>query len=60
MSELEAGAEPYEYNWSNGSQNQNLEDVPAGVYTLNATDSNGCLFEDSFEVTEPEALLVFR
>ena len=24
---------------------------------MNATDSNGCPFEDSFEVTEPEALL---
>ncbi len=55
--ELEAGVEPYDYNWSNGDQDETLSDVPAGTYTLNATDSNGCPFEETFEVTEPDELL---
>jgi PKD repeat protein len=54
--ELEAGAEPYDYNWSNGAQTQNITNIPAGTYTLIATDNNGCPFEAEFEVSEPEEL----
>ena len=34
----------------------NFDDLPGGSYTLNATDGNGCTFEEVIEVAEPEAL----
>ena len=34
----------------------NFDDLPAGSYTLNATDGNGCTFEEVVDVAEPEAL----
>ena len=54
--ELEAGVEPYSYDWSNGAHTQNISNVPAGTYTVVATDDNGCPFEETFVVDEPEEL----
>ncbi|MGB2383073.1 MAG: T9SS type A sorting domain-containing protein, partial [Flavobacteriales bacterium] len=34
----------------------NFDDLPAGSYTLSATDGNGCTFEEVVDVAEPEAL----
>ncbi|HEX5112915.1 MAG TPA: PKD domain-containing protein, partial [Saprospiraceae bacterium] len=56
--ELEEGTPPFSYDWSNGSHNQNLVNVPANEYSVTATDSHGCEFEASFEITEPEAIVV--
>lgn len=55
--QLQDGVPPYSYDWSNGATSQNINNVPAGLYTLNATDNNGCTFEDAFEVTEPDELV---
>ncbi len=55
--QLEEGDLPFDYEWSNGAQTQNLVNVPAGTYSVLATDDNGCTFEASFEVTEPEELI---
>ncbi|MBK9104275.1 MAG: T9SS type A sorting domain-containing protein [Saprospiraceae bacterium] len=55
--ELEDGVAPYTYDWSNGSHSQNLSNVVAGTYTVNATDSHGCPFEETFQVSEPDELL---
>lgn len=38
------GSSPYTYVWSNNTFNQDLTNVPAGVYTVTVTDSNGCTF----------------
>ncbi len=55
--EIDGAIEPVEYDWSNGDQTQNIENLVAGQYDVVATDANGCLFEDSFVVTEPEELV---
>ena len=34
----------------------NFDALPAGSYTLSATDGNGCTFEEVVDVAEPEAL----
>lgn len=34
----------YNYNWSNGSTNEDLSNLNPGTYTLSITDSNGCTF----------------
>lgn len=39
------------YLWSNGATTQNLLNVPGGVYSLTATDGNGCQITGSATVT---------
>jgi hypothetical protein len=36
------GTAPYTYLWSNGSTASQLNNVPAGTYTLQVTDQTGC------------------
>ncbi|WP_086477060.1 T9SS type A sorting domain-containing protein [Arenibacter amylolyticus] len=42
---VSGGTAPYSYIWSNGSINQNLDQVPAGEYTLEIMDANACFTE---------------
>lgn len=44
------GAIPYKYKWSNGSNNQDLEGLNAGTYTVTVTDNNGCTGSSSFTI----------
>lgn len=39
---VSGGSGSYTFEWSNGSNNQNLENVSAGTYTLTVNDANGC------------------
>jgi len=41
------GTSPYTYKWSNGSISQNLNNLPAGVYSVLVTDASGCSAEAS-------------
>ncbi|NRB49891.1 MAG: hypothetical protein HRU41_19605, partial [Saprospiraceae bacterium] len=47
--DLQGGAEPFTFSWSNGTTEQNLSGVDAGMYTLTVTDADQC--EDILEVT---------
>ncbi|HAK77578.1 MAG TPA: hypothetical protein DCM71_11865, partial [Runella sp.] len=42
---VSGGAAPYTYSWSNGSTNENAENLKAGTYSLKVTDSNSCIIE---------------
>ncbi|MBI3483060.1 MAG: OmpA family protein [Bacteroidetes bacterium] len=37
------GTTPYRYKWSSGDSTRNLAKVPAGTYSLIASDANGCV-----------------
>lgn len=50
------GTAPYAYSWSTGSGNSSLFGLPAGTYTLEVTDANGCTATIIVEVTQPEDL----
>jgi len=50
LDNVTGGQGPYLFNWSNGSQMRNLEDVRPGIYTVTITDFNGCTAEFSYEV----------
>ena len=48
------GVGPYTYLWSNGSTDSAIE-VPAGTYTVEVTDANGCsVVPQEFEVSAGE------
>lgn len=48
------GVEPYYYNWSNGSTEANLMNVPAGSYTVTVTDNTNCSEVASIILTQPD------
>ncbi|MEJ7778202.1 MAG: PKD-like domain-containing protein, partial [Daejeonella sp.] len=56
---VSGGTAPYTYLWSNGSATANLSNVPAGTYTLNITDANGCAIGIvlSVTITQPGSAL---
>lgn len=37
-----SGVSPFQYNWSNGSTNNNITNVAAGNYQVTVRDNNGC------------------
>jgi gliding motility-associated-like protein len=58
-----AGATPaYSYVWTNSlgstiSTNQDPNGLPAGVYSVQTTDANGCTFISSISLSEPLPLI---
>ena len=59
----EGGSGEFTFLWSNEdgtaiSTTQNLENQPAGIYTVNVTDSYGCQMWEEFEIFETEELVV--
>ena len=44
------GTPPYTYDWSNGADTPTVTDLPAGLYTLNLTDANGCAAFTTFTI----------
>ncbi len=51
--EVTGGIEPYNYYWSDGSSEPNLEMILAGTYTLTVSDLAECQIVETYEVTEP-------
>ncbi len=51
------GTMPYSYQWSNGSNNPLIDNIPAGTYSIIVTDNNGCTTLLSTSVNEPPFLI---
>ncbi len=59
MTNVSGGGAPFSYEWSNGSSDQNLSNVPAGTYAVTVTSSNNCVvMEDNIIIGEPPAISV--
>jgi|TARA_Y100000034_G_scaffold110937_1_gene143517 hypothetical protein len=52
------GSAPYTYLWNTGDTGPNLTGLTAGTYSVQVTDINGCIINDSFTITEPECNLL--
>ena len=50
------GANPIEFDWSNGSNTNQIDSLSSGLYIINITDSLNCKIQDSIEITSPEKL----
>lgn len=47
---VSGGTPPFSFQWSNSSDEQNLENISEGTYIIYVTDSNGCLMSDQVSV----------
>lgn len=56
FAEVEGGALPYAFNWSNGSTAASLHGLEAGWYSVTVTDSLGCSAVSSAQVVSPPLL----
>jgi len=55
----EGGIPPYQYEWFEGWGSQSyISGLPAGQYSVKVTDAQGCRKEVSFQVEEPQVLLM--
>jgi hypothetical protein len=50
------GTAPFSYLWSNGSNNQTVDNLLAGSYTITVTDNAGCTKTNTFNVTQPTVI----
>jgi gliding motility-associated-like protein len=41
----------YSYLWNNGATTSNITNLTAGIYTVTATDQNGCTNNQTFQIT---------
>jgi len=55
---LEGGTMPYSFIWSNGSTNQDLIDVEAGLYSVTITDVAGCTVTDTYTINDGGAFAI--
>jgi hypothetical protein len=49
--QMYGGIAPYTYQWSNGMIARDLNDIPAGTYSLTVFDAAGCRTANSFTMT---------
>ena len=50
---VSGGQSPFTYSWSNGSSNQDINNLSAGVYSVTVTDSQGQTASASYTVSQP-------
>jgi outer membrane protein OmpA-like peptidoglycan-associated protein/uncharacterized protein (DUF2141 family) len=53
---VEGGAPPYQYAWSNGYTTKDIDNVPAGNYSVRVTDANGNIAELSTKIAQPNQI----
>jgi hypothetical protein len=56
--EVAGGVAPYSFEWSNGGNTADLENLSAGEYYLVVTDTNGCSFEKNYTLLSLSNLTV--
>ena len=55
---VSGGMAPYNYNWSNGATDANVNNLSAGTYNVIVTDEVGCEDQIAVTIEEPIELLI--
>ena len=55
---VNGGTTPYSFAWSNSATSEDLTSIPVGIYSVTATDANGCITNVAATVTQPSQLVV--
>ncbi len=55
---VSGGTAPYTFLWSNGQTNEDLNNAPAGNYTVTITDAHNCVSTNTVTLTEPSVLSI--
>jgi parallel beta-helix repeat protein len=55
---ITGGTLPYNIQWSNGSVNEDITGLQAGVYDIRVNDNSGCIASASYNIDEPALLSV--
>ncbi len=55
---MAGGVGNYSFEWSNGSESEDLFNLYAGTYTTTVTDGNGCSITGSFVVSQPSLPII--
>ncbi|MCC6410800.1 MAG: proprotein convertase P-domain-containing protein [Saprospiraceae bacterium] len=50
---VSGGNQQYSYQWSNGGNSNNINQLGAGTYTLTVTDQKGCTLEETVTLQQP-------
>lgn len=56
--DIEGGSVPYGFSWSNGATTQNISGLSEDSYVLTLTDAKGCSVMETFNMEEPEEVVV--
>ncbi|MBI5217972.1 MAG: choice-of-anchor J domain-containing protein [Bacteroidia bacterium] len=56
---ITGGISPFDVLWSTSETTETITGLNAGMYTINITDNNGCIAQDSIEITDPAAITLF-
>ena len=57
ISTITGGTAPFDYYWSNGSNNDTLLNACPGNYTLTVTDAAGCIATTSITIINPSQIM---
>ncbi|MBK8656461.1 MAG: T9SS type A sorting domain-containing protein [Haliscomenobacter sp.] len=56
MASAEGGLPPIAFSWSTGTLGPKLTNVPAGTYTVTATDAAGCRADATVIISQPDSI----
>ncbi|CAM4265398.1 LamG-like jellyroll fold domain-containing protein [Gillisia hiemivivida] len=55
---VKGGTPGYSFEWSNGKTDQTASNLPAGMYTVTVTDSNGCHDDAEVIIIDPISAII--
>ena len=54
---ISGGSSPFLTNWSNNQSNEDLINIPSGLYSVAISDANDCFVSSEYVVNQPEEIL---